>query len=462
MKFINELLDIEMLENNDHEFKLKLDDEIDEIEEWAKTLVGFANVNGGYLLVGVTDDGIAIGLSRKEIDETKNLVLLSINKYIFPHIQVKFDLLECENDRFVLSIFVKFVNKIIIYKVDEFNEKVYIRYNGATIPASIHQIIEMSKRKFGVDELILNKMYQKKDFTLFNKLAKLYREDNKEPNRDLLINEEVIFEDGRITKGLNMFSDNYNENDTLVCCRLWKGYDKGANETLDKKEFKGNLCEIYKNVMKFVERNTRSGFVKLKNGGRINTYSYPNEALSEALVNALAHRDYSINGTQIDVDIYKDRLVIASPGSWMLIKNPDEYDLNCIPSVRRNNIISNCFEILGLMEKSASGFKKISEVYEKFNVKKPLLRNMNGFFFITFYDLLNDDALENVNVPYIDDILKFCEANARSRQEIQELLGLKNSSYFSNKILSPLVNNNLLKPIGKKHSRNVKYIKNEE
>ena len=462
MKFINELLDIEILENNEHEFKIKLDDEIDEIEEWAKTLVGFANVNGGYLLVGVTDDGIAIGLSRKEIDETKNLVLLSIDKYIFPHIQVKFDLFECENDRFVLSIFVKYVNKIIIYKTDDFNEKVYIRNNGVTIPASINQIIEMSKRKIDVDEFILDKMYLKKDFTSFNKLAKLYREDNKEPNRELLISREVIFKDGRITKGLNMFSDNYNENDTLVCCRLWKGYDKGSNELLDKKEFNGNLCKIYENVIKFVKRNTRSGFVKSKNGRRINTYSYPNEALSEAIVNALAHRDYSMSGAQIDIDIFKNRLVIASPGSWILIKNPDEYDLDCIPSVRRNNIISNCFEILGLMEKSGSGFKKINEVYEKFNIKKPSLRNANRFFFITFYDLLNDDSLENINVPYMDDILKFCEANAKSRQEIQELLGLKNSSYFSNKILSPLVKNNLIKPIGKKHSRNVKYIKNDE
>ena len=114
------------------------------------------------------------------------------------------------------------------------------------------------------------------------------------------------------------------------------------------------------------------------------------------------------------------------------------------------------------MEKSGSGFKKINEVYEKFNIKKPSLRNANRFFFITFYDLLNDDSLENINVPYMDDILKFCEANAKSRQEIQELLGLKNSSYFSNKILSPLVKNNLIKPIGKKHSRNVKYIKNDE
>jgi len=43
--------------------------------------------------------------------------------------------------------------------------------------------------------------------------------------------------------------------------------------------------------------------------------AYPKEAIREALVNAIAHRDYSISGTQIDVDIYIDRIDIVSPGS---------------------------------------------------------------------------------------------------------------------------------------------------
>ena len=53
------------------------------------------------------------------------------------------------------------------------------------------------------------------------------------------------------------------------------------------------------------------------------------------MVNAIAHRDYSIYGTQIDVDIYSDRIDIVSPGSWLLPKDYNEYPQGAIPLIRR-------------------------------------------------------------------------------------------------------------------------------
>ena len=64
--------------------------------------------------------------------------------------------------------------------------------------------------------------------------------------------------------------------------------------------------------MNFIERNTKTGWKKTPNGGREEVRAYPKEAIREALVNAIAHRDYSIAGTQIDVDIYCDRTEIVS------------------------------------------------------------------------------------------------------------------------------------------------------
>lgn len=457
--YISELISIDNLENTNHEFKLKLETEKEKIEKWAKSIVAFANTSSGYIYVGVANDGYVVGLNNQEIDETKNFVLLTINRYIFPHVSIKFDLIKCDNEKNVLSIFVDYVNEMVIFKAGDYNEKVYIRENGASVPASINQILKMSKRKFGIDGQVLNAQYEKNKFTSFNKLSKIYRNDNQEPTLKMLINEEVVNQDGRITEGLNMFSDLYNSDDTLVSCRLWNGFNKGVDEIIDKKDFKGCLCNVYENTIDFIERNSKSGFIKLKDGTRLDTHSYPKIALREAIVNALAHRDYSIYGTQVDVDIYKDRIEISSPGSWLLDKEPNSYEFTSIPSVRRNRIICNCFSTMGLMEKSGSGLKKIYEVYEKLNAKLPKLENNSDYFLITLYDLLNsDESLIKTIGLYDKKILDFCKNNAKSREEIQNYIGYSSTSNFIKKVLKPLIESGALVPTAAKHSKNQKYL----
>ncbi len=457
--YISELVPIDNLENCSYEFKLKLDSDKDKIEKWAKSIVAYANTASGYILVGITNDGCVVGLNNQEIDEAKNLVLLTINRYIFPHVSVKFESIKCENDKNVLSIFVDYVNEMVIFKAGNYNEKVYIRENGASVPAGIHEILKMNKRKFGMDGQVLNSQYEKNKFTLFNRLSKIYRNDNQEPTLKMLINEEAVNQDGRITEGLHMFADSYNSDDTLVSCRLWNGFNKGVDEVIDKKEFKGCLCNVYENTIDFIERNSKSGFIKLKDGTRLDTHSYPEIALREAVVNALAHRDYSIYGTQVDVDIYKDRIEISSPGSWLLDKEPDSYEFTSIPSVRRNRIICNCFCTMGLMEKSGSGLKKIYEVYEKSNAKMPTLKNTSDFFMITLYDLLNDEKALLKNVGSYDmKILEFCENTARTREEIQTYIGYSSTSNFIKRVLKPLIESNALMPTAAKHSKNQKYL----
>lgn len=99
--------------------------------------------------------------------------------------------------------------------------------------------------------------------------------------------------------------------------------------------------EVFFNAMAFIERNTKKGWRKTPEGGREEIRSYPLDAIRKGLMNAIAHRDYSIYGTQIDVDIYLDRLEIMSSGSWLL---PLSY-ADPIPSVRRNSIIAAALSV---------------------------------------------------------------------------------------------------------------------
>lgn len=459
MNKLEELLGTDFFENKEYECKLQLDSNSDKIEKWAKTLVGFANTYGGYIFVGVSNDGDILGLSKDEVDKTKILLLKTINRYIFPHIQVTFTAFPCKEERYVLCIWTDYVNEMVIYKSGDFSEKVYLREDGSTVPATISQILTMGKRKLGTDRQLLNEQYEAKDFSKFARLAILYRKDGKKPTEKILISKEVIGQDGRLTEGLKMFSDEFDSDETLAVCRLWAGYDKGDDEVIDKKEFKGCLCDVFTNVMEFVKRNSRSGFIKQKDGSRLDTFSYPEDALREAVVNALAHRDYSIEGTQIDVDIFKDRLVITSPGEWLLSKKPSEYSLDTIPSVRRNKIICACFEVVGLMERSGSGLRKIYNVYKKSNFKEPKLDDQHDYFLITLYDLLAEKERAVVTISkYDDEILSFCKDVARTRDEIQEHIGMKSRSYFTLRILKPMVESGVLEVTANNKSKNSKYI----
>ncbi len=457
-------INIPTFENQEVEFKILLNKDKDKIENWAKTIAGFANSIGGAMVVGVNDEGVAIGIDRKQVDEYKNLVLTTIERYFFPHIDVMFKTAKTKNEKYLLYIIVEQQEEVIVYKDGDYNEKVYIRKDGATVKASINQILKLGNRRFGIDNQITNKQFVKKNFSKYYKLARNYRKNEDEPTVKLLVSKNIISQDGRITEGFNMFSNSYGNDLSMIVCRLWNGYDKGVDEALDKKEIIGPLGETFLEAIKFISRNTKSGFIKLKDGSRIDTASYPEIALREAIVNAIAHRDYSIQGTQIDIDIFKDRIQITSPGSWLLDGDPSSYSMDEIPSIRRNKIICNCFEVAGLMEKSGSGFKKIYKSYKNFDIKQPLLKTTNDYFTITMYDLLNIEQKEysiTLN-KYDKEIMEYCLLEPRTRIEIQEKISYKSRQHFTTNVLGPLVSNDLLLPTEPKHSKKQKYITNEE
>lgn len=110
--------------------------------------------------------------------------------------------------------------------------------------------------------------------------------------------------------------------------------------------------------MNFVKSNTRKGWEKLPNGRR-NKPEYAERAVLEAMVNHFIHRDYTVMGGEVHLDIYDDRLTVTSPGGMyngMLIQ---DLDINNVSSERRNPILANVMSQLDYMEKRGSGLTRI-------------------------------------------------------------------------------------------------------
>lgn len=413
--------------------------------KWAKTLIGYANDKGGTLFVGVSNNGEAFGINLDEVDKTKLLISRINDRHIFPHIKISYMMRSVDDnaEHFVLAVKVAPADSVIRYREGDYNETVFVKGDGNATPATPEEIIALSKRKYGVDNETSEVIYTDDQWSEYLSLCKEYRQDKSMPTMKELQNEEIVSKDGYAKSGFIMFSDNYDKDDTMICCRLWKGKNK-TGTVLDSNRLRGSIARVFENSLSFIERNTKTGWVKTENGGREEIRSYPKEALREALVNAIAHRDYSISGTQIDVDIYSDRIEIVSPGSWLLPKDYNEYPSGSIPSIRRNSIIAACLDVANLMERGGTGFQTMIESYKSSPVEiQPVVSIYPGFLNLRLFDMLyKDEDIELdfgglTNKEKVKAILKM--EGPKSVKELQASLNYRSRSRFLNEVINPLM-----------------------
>jgi len=106
---------------------------------------------------------------------------------------------------------------------------------------------------------------------------------------------------------------------------------------------------------------------------------YPFKAVREVLVNAVIHRDYQLIGSEVHVDMFDDRMEIVSPGGMYNGSRIQDLDLLHIPSIRRNEIISDAFARLNLMDRRGSGIGRILSSYAGF-IEQPKFYSNEYFF----------------------------------------------------------------------------------
>jgi len=436
---INELYSDILIENTKYEFKAILNQ--DNPVKWAKTIVAYANGDGGYIFVGVSNDRDAFGLTIDEIDKTKNLVALVNDRHIFPHTKISYMMrsVDEEAEHFVLAIKVSSSESVVRYRDGDFNEVVYVKGDGNSTPATPEDIISLSKRKYGVDNETSEIKYNEDEWTDFINLCKEFRSDKTAPSIKELQNEEILSKEEFAKTGFLMFKDDYNGEDSLICCRLWRGKSK-VGTVLDSEKIKGPLSKCLRYALNFIERNTKTGWKKTSNGGREEIRAYPREAIREAIVNAIAHRDYSINGTQIDVDIYSDRIDIVSQGSWLLPKDYNEYPIGSIPSIRRNTIIAACLDVANLMERGGTVFQTMIESYKDSKEdKQPCVMIYPGFLDLRLYDRMYENETEIQEATDTEKILALLNDGPKSVKELQSMTTYGSRSRFLEEIINPLI-----------------------
>ena len=183
-------------------------------------------------------------------------------------------------------------------------------------------------------------------------------------------------------------------------CTRWNGLNKssGVLDALDEAEYEGSVISLIENGEAFIKRNAKMMWRKTANS-REEMPDYVERSYHEALVNAIAHRDYLIYGSEVHIDIYDDRMEIYSPGGMPDGSIIQYRDPLTVPSTRRNPVLADIFNRLGYMERKGSGFAKIIDNYA-FQInykedKKPYFRSDRYQFTVIMPNLNYSDKKED-------------------------------------------------------------------
>ncbi len=409
-------------ENEHVEYKSQLTDDI------YKEVIAFANAEGGVIYIGVDDQGNAVGIDN--VDESYTRLTNGIRDAILPDV----------------TMFVRYVlqeNKVIRVEVGEGSYKpyylkskglksagVYIRQGAACAQASPEQIRQMIKDSDG---------------DVFEEMRALQQNLTFEEAKTAFDRYKVEFaEDKFIALGLrNIHDDQYTNLALLLsdqCRHTTKIAVFGDEENItfkDAKEFEGSIFKQLDESYAYLSLCNRTAAC-FKGLERIEKSDYPEEAIREALLNALIHRDYSYSGSII-INVNDRCMEFISIGG--LLPGLSAEDIRSGISQPRNRRLAEIFHRLRLIESYGTGIRKIYAYYKKCvaqpsieitqNTFKLVLPNMNVVSEKAEKTVEIRNAQKAVITPQMRTILEYLqEYNEMTDEELQELLNIKKTRSY--------------------------------
>ena len=356
---------------------------------WLKSVSAFANGIGGALIFGVSDDGALVGLLDARGISEKISEIIKTKMDPIPQVVME-NHTEDQKDFIILKVLPG--QETPYYYVADGNHVAYVRIGNESVPADAAALKRLVLRGANMTYDSVVSSYMLQDFS-FTKLRSVYRmRTGAELTASDFISFELADESGKLTNAGALLADESPMRHSRLFCTRWYGLDKasGVMEALDDKEYSGSLVSLLQNGIEFVKNNTKKRWKKTGTG-RVEMPEYPEQAVHEALVNALIHRDYMEIGSEVHIDIFDDRMEIYSPGGMFDGSIVQNLDTDHVASKRRNPVIADIFSRMHFMERRGSGFRKIKADYRRaVNYRdeiEPLFRSTPTSFFVTLYNL---------------------------------------------------------------------------
>jgi ATP-dependent DNA helicase RecG len=352
-------------ENLNTEFKREYTDDI------KKTIVAFANTAGGTLYIGINDDKSITGVNNP--DDTLLQLTNTVRSAIKPDLTLFVDYKTAKIGKAVIIVVNVQRGTACPYYLAGKGirpEGVYVRHGPSSVPAAETAILNMIKETDGEKYEEVRSLNQ--DLT-FTETAGEFEQKNLEWGLPQMISLKLVTTEGIFTNLGFLLSD---QSLYTVKLAVFEGLEKEIFK--DRREFAGSLIKQLNDAYSFLDMYNHT-HAEVEGLYRNDKRDYPEDALREALLNALVHRDYAFSSSTL-ISIFDDRIEFVSIGG--LPKGVSLDDILLGISMPRNENLANVFYRLRLIEAYGTGIPKIMRSYADC-LRKPELQSTSNAFKIT-------------------------------------------------------------------------------
>ncbi len=428
-----------------------------------REICAFANATGGVILIGVSDNGEIVGVGKHNRLKSE---VQAIARSADPPIAV-----DVENADNVLVVTVPSQHS----KPYSFGGKFFMRKGASSQQMSREEIREFFFKEglIHFDETPCNRFSLKDDLTddVWTRFRKRARIPVDMDARVALENLHLI-KDGQMTHaGAWLLAGDIRKFTTSAdaACALFMGTDKVR--ILDRRGFDRDVYTMIDELVAYILSKINIEYI-IKHVKREERPELPEEALREAVVNALAHRDYR-STANVQVYIFKDRVEIVSPGG--LPAGMTEADLG-IKSIPRNPLLFGMLFRMEAVEHIGSGIKRIRNLCREYGVAEPRIEVSEHWFTVSFprteapvgngraefKSQVTGEVAGEVTGEVAGEVRQLLNILANgplSRTDAQAMLGLKGQANFRERYLGPALETDLIEMTvpDKPKSRNQRY-----
>jgi len=415
--------------------------------EHLKTIVSFANTEGGVMYIGIDDDGRTVTLSnvKKLLEDIPNTIRNKLQ--ITPSVKI-----EEKDGREVVKITVNSSDFPVFL-----DGKIYIRSGSTTQELKGSELTNFLLEKTGKtwDSLTVDAVFDDLDLETFKYFKGLaidrLPEIKKASYKTIFKNLELITNDEKLTRALILLFGKKPQT-FFITAQGRAGRFKTPTEILDTVIAGGNLFMQLDTLMNAIKKHLNVRF-EIKEIERKDVWDYPIEALREAVINALIHKDY-LSTAEIQIKIYDDKLWIWNPG-----KLPKQLTIESLKtehsSFPKNPLIASIFYYAGFIERWGSGTKRMIDLCKAQGLPEPEFKEeFSGISVYFRKDIYTEEYLRKLGLK---------ERQIKAVMYVKEKKSI-NLSFFKTIVsevsektlyrdLQELVSKGILKELGEKKGR---------